>query len=109
MGQNLEHRNCFLDARNLCWVVMPDHVHTLLALGQATLEEILRRLKSRSAVLLNREIVRSGKFWDSGYHDHALREEEDLLATARYIIANPLRARLVSSVRDYPFWNAAWL
>jgi len=28
---------------------------------------------------------------------------------ARYIVANPLRAGLVESVRDYPHWDAIWL
>jgi hypothetical protein len=28
---------------------------------------------------------------------------------ARYIVANPLRAGLVSRVGHYPFWNAVWL
>ncbi|MNN75503.1 hypothetical protein D3C81_1918110 [compost metagenome] len=52
---------------------------------------------------------RTGKVWQSGYHDHALRRDEDLKAAARYLVANPLRAGLVKSVRDYPFWNAVWL
>jgi len=28
---------------------------------------------------------------------------------ARYVCANPIRAGLVKSVRDYPFWDARWL
>lgn len=32
-----------------------------------------------------------------------------MLAVARYIIANPIRAKLVRRVGDYPYWNAAWL
>ena len=35
--------------------------------------------------------------------------EPDELATARYVVANPLRAGLVTSIGDYPFWDAAWL
>ena len=109
MCRNLLHEPCLRDARNLCWVVMPDHVHLLLQLGEADLSDIVRRLKARSATLLNREIGRSGRFWEPGYHDHALREEEDLRAVARYIVANPLRAGLVHHVGQYPFWNAEWL
>ena len=47
--------------------------------------------------------------WASAYHDHAIRDDEDLRAVARYIVANPLRAGLVKSVADYPFWDAVWL
>jgi putative transposase len=47
--------------------------------------------------------------WQSSFHDRALRSEAELKPAARYVIANPVRAGLVASVRDYPFWNAAWL
>jgi REP element-mobilizing transposase RayT len=69
----------------------------------------MQQLKSRTAIALNRSTGRSGTVWQSGFHDHALRREEDLKATARYLVANPLRAGLVKSLRDYPFWNAVWL
>jgi len=38
-----------------------------------------------------------------------LRNDEDLLDVARYVVANPVRAGLVPRVGDYPFWNAVWL
>ena len=36
----------------------------------------------------------------AGFHDRALRRDEDTLSTARYIVANPLRAGLVKNIRD---------
>ncbi|MCF6281296.1 MAG: hypothetical protein L3J28_03650 [Candidatus Polarisedimenticolaceae bacterium] len=42
-------------------------------------------------------------------HDRAIRKEEDLVAIARYIVANPLRAGLVKSIKDYPHWDCVWL
>ena len=36
-------------ATSLCWVVMPDHFHWLLQLGQCDLEKLLQQVKSRSA------------------------------------------------------------
>jgi REP element-mobilizing transposase RayT len=107
--RNITHPACLLDSRNLCWVVMPDHVHLLLELGGAGLSVVLKRLKARSAVMLNREIGRAGRFWQPGFHDHALRREEDLLSVARYVVANPLRAGLVRRLGDYPYWNSVWL
>ena len=35
--------------------------------------------------------------------------DEDLKKTARYIVANPLRAGLVKRLGDYPHWDALWL
>jgi hypothetical protein len=47
--------------------------------------------------------------WQRGYHDHAVRREEDIKSLARYVIANPVRAGLTHSVGSYPHWDAAWL
>ena len=96
--------------RLLAWVLMPDHVHILVQLGEgSTLESFVRVFKTQSSLILRRKNVFAGKVWDKGYYDHACRKEEDLAAIARYIVANPLRAGLVRSVRDYPFWDAIWL
>jgi len=109
MCRNLEKPGCLADAKNLCWVVMPDHVHLLVQLGTKPLGKVVNQMKSRTARLLNREIGRSGQFWAPGFHEHGLRKEEDMLDIARYIVVNPLRAGLVNRVADYPYWNAVWL
>jgi len=96
-------------ADTLCWVVMPDHFHWLLQLQQAELPSVLQRVKARSARNLNQHLHRRGRLWQAGYHDHALRAEQDLLGIARYIVANPIRAGLVKRVADYPLWDARWL
>jgi len=96
-------------ANSMAWVVMPDHVHWLVELRSGTLDALIRKFKSRSAHAINRALQRQGKLWQSGFHDRALREEEDIVEVARYIVANPLRAGLVESVRDYPHWDAIWL
>jgi len=96
-------------ARSLAWVVMPDHFHWLVALGPMTLRQLMRRVKSRSTLLINRHQGRCGQLWQKGFHDRALRREEDVQAVARYIIMNPKRAGLVDSVGDYSHWDAIWL
>ena len=83
---------------SFAWVVMPDHLHWLIKLGPLTLAKLMQQIKSRSAIAINK-----------GFHDHALRSEEDLQVTARYIVANPLRAGLIQHIGDYPLWDAIWL
>jgi REP element-mobilizing transposase RayT len=91
-------------ANTLAFVVMPDHLHWLMELtSPTTLAKILQSIKSLSAKQIGRPI------WQAGFHDHALRKEEDLKAAARYIIATPLRAGLVENIGDYPHWDATWL
>jgi len=94
---------------SLAWVVMPDHLHWMVQLERHSLDRLMRRVKSCSARQANRLLGLSDSFWQDGYHDRALRRDEDLLAVARYIVANPLRAGLVRRVGDYPFWDAVWL
>jgi putative transposase len=91
------------------FVVMPDHLHWLVALKEADLSRLVLRVKSRSTIEINRFLGRSGRMWQKGYHDHAIRQEEDLRGVARYVVANPVRAGLVQSVRDYPHWDARWV
>jgi REP element-mobilizing transposase RayT len=98
------------DAHMLAWVLMPDHVHWLIQLeGTDALGAVVNRLKSASARATNRVLRRDGALWARAFHDHALRAEEDLRRSARYVIANPVRAGLVERVGDYPFWNAVWM
>ncbi len=96
-------------AESLAWVIMPDHLHWLLVPHSENLDALVRRVKSRSARLINRSNGRAGAVWQKGYHDHALRHDEELRAAARYIIANPLRAGLVTRVGDYPLWDCVYL
>jgi len=97
------------DSVFLCWVVMPDHVHMLLQLGLEELPRLMRGLKGRSAVAVNRSVGRGRRFWAPGYHDRAIHKSENLRKVARYVIGNPLRAGLVEDIGQYPYWNAAWL
>ncbi|PWE46840.1 REP-associated tyrosine transposase [Pseudomonas prosekii] len=93
----------------LTWVVMPDHVHCLLQLRNRTLAEVMCRIKARSSRAVNLALGRQGWLWQKGYHDRAVRKEEDLKDLARYVILNPVRADLVTRVHDYPLWDACWL
>jgi REP element-mobilizing transposase RayT len=96
--------------KTLAFIVMPDHVHWLIQLtDDVALSRVLQTVKSTSARRLNRYLNRKGRVWQDGFHDHAIRKEEDIKKAARYIIANPVRAGLVASVRDYSHWDAIWV
>ncbi|NEV65048.1 REP-associated tyrosine transposase [Thiorhodococcus minor] len=87
----------------LAFVVMPDHLHWRLTLSDTRLQDVVGSMKSVVAHRIG------GRIWQPGYHDHAIRQEEDLRAVARYIVANPLRAGLADRIGDYPHWDAVWL
>ena len=105
-----DDRSYLKESRMLTWVLMPDHAHWLLQLGDNDcLASAVTRLKCASARSANRALGSSGAAWGRAFHEHALRDERKLLAVARYLVANPLRAGLVTRLGDYPFWNSIWL
>ena len=91
------------------WVVMPDHFHWLIELKHASLSTVMQRTKSRAAMSIGVARGNPLKLWQKGYHDRAIRYDEDMIHAARYVVANPLRAGLVKRLGDYPHWDAIWL
>ncbi|HMB55912.1 MAG TPA: transposase [Arenimonas sp.] len=98
------------DSRLLAWVLMPDHWHGLLRLGKADdLATVMGRFKAVTARAVDERHRVNGWLWGRGFHDYALRGNESVRATARYLVANPLRAGLVEDLACYPYWDAEWL
>ncbi|HEU4670915.1 MAG TPA: transposase [Dyella sp.] len=97
------------DARPLGWVFMPDHWHGLVELGpRDDLALVMNRFKARISKQLCRHL-QGDRLWCRGFHDRAIRREEDVRAVARYVVGNPLRAGLVAQLEDYPYWGCVWL
>src|SRR3546814_2560821 len=66
------------DSRMLAWVLMPDHAHWLLQLGEsAGLIATVSRLKSASSRAANKTLGRNGHLWSSAFHDRALRRDRE--------------------------------
>lgn len=83
--------------------IMPDHIHWLFKLKSQNLSKVVGRLKG------NYSRLSETKIWQQGYFDHCIRSDESLVNVARYIVANPKRAGIVSSVSEYSHWDAIWL
>ena len=80
-------------------VIMPNHVHILLWFHET---EIRRAGSSRPTQLLPRIIAAWKRFtnqdagynlWQSGYHEHVIRDENDFLRHWTYIDDNPRKWR----------------
>ncbi len=95
---------------SLAFVIMPEHFHWLIQLAEhSSLSASLQQLKGRSARKINCQLNRRGPLWQKGYHDHAIRQDENLCAVARYVVSNPLKNGLVNSLAFYPHWDAIWV
>ncbi|MDV9042484.1 transposase [Stenotrophomonas sp. RAC2] len=95
-------------AHSLAYVVMPDHIHWLVELRAFSLDHIMQRFKSSSALRINRMFGRSGRFWQSSYHDHAIRSDESLFRHAVYVLGNPIRAGLTAQIGEYAHAWCRW-
>jgi putative transposase len=99
--------------RTVTWafVVMPDHLHWLFALGgaESSLSRVVESVKKFAARAINKTMDTDGRVWQPGFHDHALRAEENLRDAARYVVMNPVRSGLVRSIAQWPLWDARWV
>jgi len=89
-------------------IVMPDHLHLIFTplvnpenREIDSLAEIMGGIKGASAQLINRELDRQGRVWQTESFDRVLRSSESLDAKVAYILDNPIRAGLVSQWKDY--------
>lgn len=104
----LVQEGLWLEARLLCWVLMPDHLHALVHLGASEpLSSLMRRVKCITATAANRIDKRQGPVWMPGFHDRAVRHVDDLDRIARYVLDNPVRAGLVTDASEYPYLSCA--
>jgi putative transposase len=90
----------------LAWVVMPNHVHTLLQVGDTPLSKIIQNWKSIVAVKANKLLGRTGEFWQEDYWDTFMRNEEQTKKAIRYIESNPVKAKLSRAPEEWPFSSA---
>ena len=89
-------------------VVMPDHLHFVAGLHRSSLAKLMHNFKGYTAYKINELLKKKGSFWQPQYHDHAVRQDEDLHGVVLYTLNNPVRAGLVNDFHDYPYWCCRW-
>ncbi len=96
------------------YVLMPDHIHLFLCFGigcTSTLGAWVKGLKRE----LNRVLLSTGhqpvqlkgqklsSFWQPGFNDHLLRNDESYAQKWEYVFQNPVRGGLVARAEDWPY------
>ena len=89
-------------------VVMPDHVHLILAPLTdverqmiSPLSEIMKGIKGTAAHAINRQLDRRGSVWLEESFDHVVRSSESLDAKIEYVLKNPVHKGLVTVPSEY--------
>jgi REP element-mobilizing transposase RayT len=85
---------------------MPNHVHVVMK-PHENLPEIMRWMKSATAVRANRIAGRQGQpFWQREYFGRWIRTGKEPASVIAYGEANPVNAGFVACAGDWP-WSSA--
>jgi len=83
------------------WVLMPNHVHLILAPGDEDgLRRALAPLHRRYAGHIHAREKRTGHFWQGRFGCVAM-DDDHLAAAVVYVAMNPVRARLTTAATDW--------
>lgn len=92
------------------WVIhafclMSNHYHLLIETPDSNLSKGMRQLNGVYTQRINRRHKRVGHVFQGRYKAIIVQKDNYLLELARYIVLNPVRARMVRSAREWP-WSS---
>ena len=88
------------------FTIMPNHWHALLvprAECVHSLDQVMKRLKGRTAKQLRRVVGGSGAVWQREWFDRWMRDDSECEKTVAYIRNNPVKAGLAARWEDHPW------
>ena len=87
------------------WVLMPNHVHLILVPhDEDALRRTLAPLHRYYAGHVHKRVEGSGHFWQGRFGCVAM-DEDHLRAALKYVVLNPVRARLCQHAQDWA-WSS---
>lgn len=87
------------------YCLMSNHYHLLVETPDANLAKGMRQLNGVYTQQFNRRHRRVGHVFQGRYKAIIVERDAYLLELARYVVLNPVRARLVRSAKDWP-WSS---
>ncbi len=87
------------------YCLMSNHYHLLIETPDANLSRGMQFLNGVYTQWFNRRHQRVGHLLQGRFKGILVEKESHLLEVARYIVLNPVRAKMVRSVRDWP-WSS---
>ena len=86
--------------------LMTNHYHLVVETLREQLSDGLHRLNGVYAQSFNRRHARTGHLFGDRFWSRLIETDEELVATCRYVLANPVRARLCTEPSAWP-WSAS--
>ena len=85
------------------YCLMSNHVHLLVETGFQPLSRFMQGLQQSYTQYFNRKHHKIGHLFQGRYKAIVCEKDEYLLTLVRYIHLNPIRAKLVQKLDDYPY------
>jgi REP element-mobilizing transposase RayT len=89
------------------WCLMTNHYHLLIEATDGGVSEGIRLLNGRYAQFFNERHDRRGHLWGDRFRVTRVESDEHLERAMLYVIENPLRARVVARIDDWPWCGFA--
>jgi putative transposase len=87
------------------WCQMTNHYHILIETPEPNLSQGMRQLNGSYTQRFNRAHARVGHVFQGRYKAILVERDSYLLELARYVVLNPLRARMVKRLEAWP-WSS---
>jgi len=91
--------------RCYAWCQMDNHYHIMIETAEGNLSQGMRQLNGVYTQKSNRRHNRVGHVFQGRYKAILVEKDSYLLELSRYIVLNPLRARMVKDVADWE-WSS---
>ena len=101
----LEKACCRYDWYCHAYCLMSNHYHLLIETGTPSLSKGMKYINGSYTQAYNRMHNRVGHLFQGRYQAVLVEKDSYLLELARYIVLNPVRARMVRSAKDYQ-WSS---
>ncbi|MEN8159336.1 MAG: transposase [Myxococcota bacterium] len=92
--------------RCYAWALMSNHLHLVVQTGPVPLSKVLKRVNTGFAIRFNRRRERAGYLFQGRFGSRPLQDDAELRIAIAYVLRNPLKAGLASSLDElgrYPW------
>jgi REP element-mobilizing transposase RayT len=89
---------------NYC--LMSNHYHLLIETKDNMLSKFMRQINMNYAIYFNKKNKRSGHLWQGRFKSWFVTDEAYLYTLILYIEQNPVKAKMVKRVEEYPYSTA---
>jgi len=87
------------------FVLMPDHCHLIITPAES-LEKAVQFIKGGFSRQASLQFETKHNIWQRGFADHRIRDIQDYEKHKHYIWLNPVKAKLCSSSKEFPYSSA---